>query len=356
MIGDLEATLAATEEWRSVGLKPRDALSAVAAARRLGLLRRPNPKAPSAEIRLSGRSHSVERDGAAITHHYDVSNGFYRRMLGSTMVYSCALFGSETESLDAAQRRKLDLICKKLELKPGTRLLDIGCGWGSLLLHAAGRYGAQTVGVTVSTEQAELARERIRDAGLSDRCEVRVEDYRDISDGPYDRIASIGMFEHVGAENLGLYFERIRELLVPDGLLLNHGIVRTTAGRMNSRGFTNRFVFPDGELHTQAHVLQTLEESGFELLDDESLRQHYAQTLRAWARNHDAHIAEAAAEIGEERERVWRLHNHGAALGFESGRLSVHQVIAQPLATAKARPLRQRAYPADTTAFGSWFA
>ena len=192
--GDLEAALEATEDWRSSALKTSDVLPALAAARRLGLLRRPKPPIPGAEIRLTGREHSIERDGAAISHHYDVSNDFYRRMLGPTMVYSCAVFSSPIEPLDAAQLRKLDLICRKLELRPGMTLLDIGCGWGSLLMHAAGAYGVKAVGVTVSKLQAEMARERIRAAGLSDRCEVRVEDYREVADGPYDRVASVGMF------------------------------------------------------------------------------------------------------------------------------------------------------------------
>lgn len=351
--GDLEAALSATEEWRSEALRPSDAFRALAAARQLGLLRRPAPPVPGAEARLSGRAHSVKRDGDAISHHYDVSNAFYRQMLGPTMVYSCAVFGSPGESLEAAQRRKLDLICRKLELHRGMTLLDIGCGWGSLLMHAAGCYGVKAVGVTVSQEQAALARERIRAAGLTAECEVRVEDYRDISDGPYDRIASVGMFEHVGGSNLALYFDRVRELLAPGGLFLNHGIVRTQPGHISRRGFTHRYVFPDGELHTQGRVIDSLEDAGFELLDDESLRPHYARTLRLWAANHDAGIEAAAAEIGRERERVWRLHNHGAALAFERGSLSIHQVIAQPLATAGTRPLRVRSYPASASSLES---
>ena len=353
VVGDLEDALEATETWRRASLGPNELLRVAAAARSLGLLRRPAPPVPEAEIQLDGHAHSVQRDGEAISHHYDVSNQFYARMLGPTMVYSCAVFGSPSESLDNAQRRKLDLICRKLELSPGMRLLDLGCGWGSLLIHAAGVYGVRAVGVTVSEQQARLARQRIRGAGLSDLCEVRVEDYREVSDGPYDRIASVGMFEHVGGSNLPLYLERVRELLAPGGLFLNHGIVRPEAQRLNSRSFGQRYVFPDGELHTQGRVIDALEQSGFELLDDESLRPHYARTLRCWATNHDNHIAAAQAEIGYQRERVWRLHNHGAALSFERGTLSVHQVLSQPLGAIRQRPLKLRNYAASPTSFDS---
>jgi cyclopropane-fatty-acyl-phospholipid synthase len=270
----------------------------------------------------------------------------YRAMLGPTMVYSCAYYAAGHDTLDAAQTRKLDLICRKLELGPLDRMLDIGCGWGSLLIHAARDYGAQGVGVTISERQAELARERVREAGLSDRIEIRLQDYRDVSDGPYDKVASIGMFEHVGRGNLARYFAGVRSLLAPDGLFLNHGIVRTSPEPPNSRSFTRRYVFPDGELHTQAVVIATLEENGFELRDDESLRPHYAQTLRDWGANLDAWREQAIAEVGEQRERVWRLHNAGAALAFERGTLSVHQVIAAPLELgAAAPPLRVRSYP-----------
>jgi cyclopropane-fatty-acyl-phospholipid synthase len=343
--GDLEQAIARTEAWRHAPLRPTDALHALRAARRLALLRRPEPPPPASEARLSGGRHSTERDASAISHHYDVSNEFYRRMLGPTMVYSCAYFASPQDALDDAQTRKLDLVCRKLELRPGDRLLDIGCGWGSLLLHAAREYGVRGVGVTLAREQLSLARERIAQAGLGDRLEVRLQDYREVADGPYDKIASIGMFEHVGRANLPAYFERALTLLRPGGLFLNHGIVRTRDTGNQLGSFTERYVFPDGELHTQAIVVGALERAGFELLDDESLRPHYAETLRRWAVNHDVHREAAVAEIGAERERVWRLHNVGAALGFERGSLSIHQVLARPLADAPAGVLRVRAYP-----------
>jgi cyclopropane-fatty-acyl-phospholipid synthase len=343
--GNLERALDLTEQWRAAPIERSDAVPAFRAARRLGLLRRRNPPPPSCEARLKGGIHSLRRDQEAITHHYDVSNEFYRRMLGETMVYSCAYFGSPDDTLDQAQTRKLDLICRKLELQEGDRLLDIGCGWGSLMIFAAHHYGVQAVGVTLSEAQAELARERIREAGVQDRCEVRIQDYREINDGPYDKISSVGMFEHVGEENLQLYFEQVLGLLAPDGLFLNHGIVRTAPQPMDPNSFTIRYVFPDGFLHTIGAVITEMEAAGFEILDDESLRPHYAETLRRWAANHDADIPAAVAEIGPERERVWRLHNYGAALGFEKGRLSVHQVIARPLSQLPPQPLRVRSYP-----------
>jgi cyclopropane-fatty-acyl-phospholipid synthase len=344
--GDLEQAMARTEDWRHAELTPADGLVALAAARRLGLLRRPAPPPPAAEVRLRGRRHSVGRDRRAVSHHYDVSNAFYRAMLGPTMVYSCAYYAGPGDTLDAAQTRKLELVCRKLELAAGERLLDIGCGWGSLLLHAAEHHGAHGVGVTVSERQATLARERVRAAGLEDRIEIRLQDYRKVADGPYDKVASIGMFEHVGAGNLLRYLGRVRDLLAPRGRFLNHGIVRTRASPPSDRSFSRRYVFPDGELHTQGAVIAALEAAGFEVLDDESLRPHYARTLRDWARNLDAWREQAVAEVGPERERVWRLHNVGAALGFERGALTVHQALCGPLgerATPPA-PLRVRAY------------
>lgn len=345
--GDLERAMALTEEWRHAPLHPADAVFALRAARRLGLLRRHEPEPPATEARLHGHRHSAARDAEAISHHYDVSNAFYRRMLGPTMVYSCAYFASPDDTLEEAQTRKLDLVCRKLELQPDERLLDIGCGWGSMLIHAASEYGVRGVGVTVSEEQARLARERIARAGLTGRVEVRLQDYREVADGPYDKISSIGMFEHVGRANLPVYFSGTRKLLRPGGLFLNHGIVRTAPVSTGLGSFSERYVFPDGELHSQGLVLSALEEAGFEVLDDESLRPHYAETLRRWAANHDAHREAAIAEIGEERERVWRLHNVGAALGFERGSLSVHQVLTMPLDGAR-RPVRVRRYEPES--------
>jgi cyclopropane-fatty-acyl-phospholipid synthase len=210
------------------------------------------------------------------------------------------------------------------------RLLDVGCGWGSLLLHAAERYGVQGVGVTISARQAELARERVAEAGLSDRIEIRLADYRDVRDGPFDAISSIGMFEHVGLSRLGVYFTRLHELLRPAGRLLNHGIARPPRWRAPIRRttFVGRYVFPDGELHEVGAVVSAIQRAGFEVRHSETLREHYALTLRTWVRNLEENWDEAVAEVGAPRARIWRLYMAGSALGFEAGRLQVHQVLA----------------------------
>jgi cyclopropane-fatty-acyl-phospholipid synthase len=341
--GDLGEALVLAECFRGIEVGRRDLLSALRAARRLKALRLREPKPPESEVRLRGRLHSLRRDKEAIQHHYDVSNRFYRLVLGPTMVYSCAYFASEDEDLDSAQTRKLDLVCRKLNLQPGERLLDVGCGWGSLVIHAATHYGVRAVGVTISPAQAELARERVREAGLEDDIEIRLADFRDTSDGPYDKIASVGMVEHVGTQQLPVYFTHLRELLRPGGVLLNHGIVRTRNEPRNEKSFAWRFVFPDGELQTLARVLTEMESAGFEVRDTESLREHYALTLRAWYANQLANRVEARREAGSERERIWRLHNIGAALGFERGDLSVHQVVAVAPGEPHGLPLGRRA-------------
>jgi cyclopropane-fatty-acyl-phospholipid synthase len=326
--GDLAQTMELAFRFRGFSVDRGDIVEGLKAARKLGALTLRNPTPPSSEARLQGRLHSLHRDREAIQHHYDVSNRFYRMVLGPTMVYSCAYFTEDDPSLDNAQTRKLDLVCRKLDLQPGERFLDVGCGWGSLVLHAAQHYGVRAVGVTISAAQAELARERVRDAGLSDRVEIRLADYRDLADGPYDKIASVGMVEHVGTPELPRYFSSLRALLRPGGVLLNHGIVRPTQEPVNAKTFGARFVFPDGELSSLSTVLRHMEEAGFEPRDTESLREHYALTLRAWHANQEAHREACTQEAGEQRERVWRLHNIGAALSFEEGNLSVHQVVA----------------------------
>lgn len=345
--GDLAQVLSLTEAFSGLSVGRRDLLEALVAARRLGALTLREPRPPASEARLRGPLHSLRRDRAAIEHHYDVSNRFYRLVLGRTMVYSCAYFADEGESLDIAQERKLDLVCRKLCLRPGERMLDVGCGWGSLIIHAAEHYGVHAVGVTISRAQAELARERVREAGLSDRVEIRLADYRDTADGPYDKVASVGMVEHVGTARLPAYFERLRSLLRPGGLLLNHGIVRPSEQPRNERTFGARFVFPDGELAPLSTVLREMERAGLEPRDTESLREHYALTLRRWHANQTAHREEAVAEAGEERERVWRLHNIGAALSFERGALSVHQVLAVAPGAPHGLPLRRSAHSQD---------
>jgi cyclopropane-fatty-acyl-phospholipid synthase len=328
--GDPEAILARREEL-AAGARPLGAatkLRALRAAQRLGvpLLRTPRP--PAAEARFGGRLHSLRRDRSAVRFHYDVSNRFYGMVLGPSMVYSCAYFANPGETLETAQERKLDVVCRKLALEPGERVLDVGCGWGSLLIHAARRYGVQAVGVTLSPLQAELARERVREAGLDGRVEIRVQDYREVSDGPYDKVASIGMYEHVGRAQLGAYCTQLSALTRPGGLVLNHGITRLKAVAPNDRSFIARFVFPDGELHPLDAVLTELRVADLEVRDVESLREHYPLTLRRWVANLERHRAEAIAEAGSERERVWRLYMSASALSFEAGDIGVFQVVA----------------------------
>jgi cyclopropane-fatty-acyl-phospholipid synthase len=287
---------------------------------------------PPEEARLHGRRHSKARDAAAISHHYDVSNAFYRLVLGPSMTYSCAVFHDPSDTLEEAQANKYELICRKLDLRPGMRLLDVGCGWGGMAMHAAEHHGVRAVGVTLSRRQAELAEKRVAEAGLSKDVEIRVQDYRDVTDGPYDAISSIGMFEHVGEARLGEYFDRLRALVRPQGRLLNHGISRPSGqrARLPSRSFINRYVFPDGELHDVGRVVSLVQTSGFEVRHVETLREHYALTLRRWVANLEANWDEAVDEVGEGRARVWRLYMAGSAANFEAGRTLVHQVLAVP--------------------------
>jgi cyclopropane-fatty-acyl-phospholipid synthase len=326
--GDLDMALAAAERFRGLRLTAGDKLAVLRAVLRLHALGVRAPSPPAVEARPRGRLHSLGRDRLVVRHHYDVSNDFYRLVLGPTMVYSCAYFVSPGDSLEEAQERKLDLICRKLRLEPGERLLDIGCGWGSLVLHAAELYDVRAVGVTLSEPQAELARARLREAGLADRCEIRVSDYREVDDGPYDKIASVGMYEHVGRERLREYARRVRALLRPGGLFLNHGIVRVAPGRANPKSLIGRYVFPDGELHHLPTVLEAIETVGLELRDTESLREHYPLTLRHWVRNLESAWNEAVTAVGPERARVWRLYMTGSARTFDRGDISVHQVLA----------------------------
>jgi cyclopropane-fatty-acyl-phospholipid synthase len=343
---DLEAILRLRATFKPQ-LTPVDlAKLATAAVRIVGpsILRK--PPVPSLEAPRKGRLHSLARDRAAISYHYDVSNDFYRLLLGPSMVYSCAYFAEPGESLESAQEHKLDLICRKLRLEPGERLLDIGCGWGSLLLHAAQRYGVHGVGVTLSVEQAKLARERIEAAGLSDRIEIRVSDYREITDGPFDKISSVGMYEHVGRGELARYTQTVHGLLRPGGLFLNHGIARGFSEPPASDTFLYRYVFPDGELSPVTEIMTAMHDSGLEVRDVESLREHYTLTLRGWLRNLAARRDEAEADVGVGRERVWRLYMLGSALGFADGDVTVYQVLTTRPDAPHDLPL-QRSLPVE---------
>ncbi len=349
---DVVATLAAltTAGWSATPERPqpptvRQRACLLGTAARLGALGPPPPPPPQeVRARRTGRRHTRTRDAAAISHHYDVGNDFYRLVLGPTLVYSCAVWDSPATGLDAAQEAKLDLVCRKLALRPGARLLDVGCGWGSLALHAAQRYGADVVGVTISAAQAALARERVAAAGLADRVEIRVQDYRDVPDGPFDAISSIGMAEHVGADGMPAYVAALRDLLRPGGRLLNHAIAQNAGDPRSRRGtFINRFVFPDGELLRLGDTVTALEAGGLEVLDVEALRRHYALTLRAWLERLDKHWDAAVAASDEGRARVWRLYMAASALAFETGRLGVDQVLARRPG-GEEPPLRLRAW------------
>jgi cyclopropane-fatty-acyl-phospholipid synthase len=321
--------------------------------------------APPEEARLGGRLHSKRRDAAAVVHHYDVSNDFYRLLLGPSLTYSCAVYQRPDQPLADAQANKYDLICRKLDLRPGMRLLDVGCGWGGMALHAAVHYGVDVVGITLSPAQHELATARIAAAGLTGRAEIRIQDYRDVSDGPYDAISSIGMVEHVGRANLDAYCGRLHRLLTPGGRLLNHGInrqavragpgvagratlvvrrVATAAGsRRTSRidsPLMQRYIFPDGELHELGTLVSTLQQNGLEIAHVEGFRAHYALTLRAWEQNLTAGWDRAVADVGERRVRIWRLYLVACALAFEHGSTEIHQILAvKPHHTAKPPPL-----------------
>jgi cyclopropane-fatty-acyl-phospholipid synthase len=338
--GDLEAVLRARGAFDGLRVSALDRVRLAVAALRIvgGRLLRP-PAIPAIEARLSGRRKSLRRDRQAVRHHYDVSNRFYRLVLGPTMVYSCAYFASPQDTLETAQIRKLDLICRKLNLGEGERLLDIGCGWGSLLIHAATHYGVSGVGVTLSEPQAGLARERIAELGLQDRLEIRVQDYRELAGGPFDKIASVGMYEHVGRDELGHYVRAVLQLLRPGGLFLNHGITRLAPHAPAPDPFITRYVFPDGELHPVTDIISEMQAVGLEVRDVESLREHYVLTLRRWVANLAANRDEAIAEVGAERERVWRLYMLGSALGFESAEISVHQVLASRSGARHGLPL-----------------
>ncbi|GAB3547628.1 cyclopropane-fatty-acyl-phospholipid synthase family protein [Arthrobacter tumbae] len=298
---------------------------------RVGALGLP-PAPPPEEMNVSkkGRLHSKKRDAAAVSHHYDVGNDFYALVLGPSMVYSCAVWEDERTGLDAAQEAKLDLVCRKLGLREGMRVLDVGCGWGSFALHAAQNYGVDVVGVTLSKEQAASARERADAVGLSDRIEIRVQDYRDIDDSPFDAISSIGMAEHVGREQIGHYALKLHGLLRPGGRLLNHAI-SWNAGEMppDPDSFIPRYVFPDGEMLSLTIMMGALESAGLEVLDVEALRRHYGLTLRAWVRNLEENWDEAVRLTSEGRARVWRLYMASSALGFERGLNGVTQVLVQ---------------------------
>jgi cyclopropane-fatty-acyl-phospholipid synthase len=299
------------------------------------------PRAGLHPIKLWGSVHSRDRDQQAVTYHYDLPAEFYALWLDQRMVYSCAYFATPEEDLDTAQLRKLDYICKKLRLRPGERLLDIGCGWGGLIMHAAAHYGVHAVGITLSVPQAELARQHLRESGLNERCRVEVSDYRDIDhDQQYDKIVSVGMFEHVGEALLPEYFRRAWDLLRPGGIFLNHGIAYSAIYRRRGPSFIDRYVFPDSDLVPISTSLRAAELSGFEVRDVESLREHYGLTLHHWLERLEAHADDARRITDDTTYRIWRLYMAGAAYRFRRSCLNVYQtLLAKPLHGESRLPL-----------------
>jgi cyclopropane-fatty-acyl-phospholipid synthase len=327
-VDDLEGALRMVDTFEPPPLTiSQRAGLALAVVRACGLVLPPAP--PKAELRLRGARHTIARDRRAVRHHYDVGNEFFALFLDPSMTYSCAYWAGGATTLEEAQEAKLELVCRKLGLREGERVLDVGCGWGSFVLHAATRHGVNAVGITLSEEQARLARERAREAGVADRVQFRVADYREVSDGPFDAIASIGMVEHVGAEQIDVYARRLHGLLRPGGRLLNHGIAKLQDFDTPDEGaFSERFVFPDGVPLPLSRVVQALECTQFTTTHVEGLQSDYARTIGYWIEGFDAHWDDAVRLAGIERARIWRLYLRAARQGFETGWASVYQVLA----------------------------
>ena len=307
---------------------------AIALLRGLGLSNlKPPPPPPQEHLprwrrAMEGLRHSMGRDADVISHHYDVSNRFYRLVLGPSMAYTCAVYPEPDATLEAAQAEKFDLVCRKLDLKPGQRLLDVGCGWGGMVRHAAREYGVRALGVTLSREQAQWAKEAIDRDGLGDLAEVRHSDYRDVLEDGFDAVSSIGLMEHVGVKNYPAYFAFLRSRLRPEGRLLNHCITRAHNRREETGAFIDRYVFPDGELTGSGTIITAAQDARLEVMHEENLRRHYAMTLRDWCRNLVENWDEAVAEVGEGTARVWGLYMAGSRLGFERNEIQLHQVLA----------------------------
>jgi cyclopropane-fatty-acyl-phospholipid synthase len=328
-VDDLDGAFLVVDGWEppelSLADRARLGLAIAAAAAPGGL-----PKRPGLELILGGELHSAERDAAAVRYHYDVGNEFFALFLDESMTYSCAIFSRGAKTLEEAQKAKLELVAGKLELEPGMRILDVGCGWGSFAIHAAREYGVSVVGITLSESQAELARKRVGEAGLEDKIEIRVEDYRRLPQGSFDAIASIGMAEHVGDAQIDLYAKTLFGLLRPGGILLNHAIAALDPDAKPLEDiFSTRYVFPDGEPLPLSRIQLAMERAGFHTGHVEGFREDYAETLRHWARRLDEHLPEAERLAGVERTRVWRLYLRAAGHGFTTALTAVYQVRAR---------------------------
>jgi cyclopropane-fatty-acyl-phospholipid synthase len=347
--GDLFAALCLKDHLDSLTLPLGDRLSAGVMALRLRALNQDAAQSARDAAPVHGaavRLHSKDENRGAIQFHYDVSNEFYKLWLDRAMVYSCGYFEQADVSLDDAQQAKLDHICRKLMLQPGEKFLDVGCGWGALAIHAAQHYGVCSHGITLSQKQLDVARQRIAAAGLEDRVTVELKDYRDLQgEAIYDKVASVGMFEHVGLRNLPVYFSTVHRLMKPTGLFLNHGITHEQAGwrKNTSTQFINRYVFPDGQLDCISNIQKFMECASFEIADVEALRSHYALTLRAWVDRLERRHARALEYVSEATYRVWRLYMAASALEFESGHIGIYQVLASKRGPCQARlPLTRR--------------
>jgi cyclopropane-fatty-acyl-phospholipid synthase len=324
-VDDMDGALRVVDTWEPPHLSwRRRAKLAGAVARATGLTAPPKP--PQTELRLRGERHTRARDARAVRHHYDVGNDFFALFLDPSMTYSCAIFSRGAQTLEEAQETKLELVCTKLGLEPGMRVLDVGCGWGSFALHAATRHGAEVVGITLSPPQAALARQRAQEAGVGDRVDIRVADYREMDGEQFDAIASIGMVEHVGSERIDVYAQKLADLLRPGGTLLNHGIAKLLMDDADEGPFSDRYVFPDGHPTHLSRVMLALERAGFVVEHVEGFQDDYAETTRQWAERFEANLGEATRLAGPERTRTWVLYLHAARLGFVMGEVSVYQV------------------------------
>ncbi len=324
--GDLRQAVTELAQVDPKRLSPADF---VAIGRTVGLKHVRRPPIPPQEVRMSGlRRHTKRRDAAAISHHYDVSNGFYQQILGPSMAYTCAVFPTPDATLEQAQEFKFDLVCRKLGLQPGMRLLDVGCGWGGMAVHAAREYGAAVTAVTLSRQQADYGAKLVAELGLSNLVEVRHGDYRDVAETGFDRVSSIGLTEHIGYRNYPAYFAFLLSKLNPEGRLLNHTITRNDGTqRAKSGGFINRYIFPDGELAGPAQVMGAMNDAGFEIQHEENFRLHYAETLHRWSDNLMADWEGAVAEVGMLKARTWRLYLTFSRVGFEINRIQLHQFL-----------------------------
>lgn len=325
--GDLVAGLALRDRLPVARLTPRQWAAAAALLGHAALM--PLPPPPE-EIRPHGRRHSKQRDQASVASHYDLSNEFYELFLDESMTYSCAVFERPDATLEEAQRAKHAMVARKLQLEPGMRILDIGCGWGAFTRHAAAEHGCTVVGVTLARRQAEVAAKRAAEAGLTERIDIRVQDYRDVDDGPFDAVSSVGMFEHVGRQKTGVYFRHVHGLVRPGGRFLNHAIGRPPFKRAlyQRPTFVSRYIFPDSDLLEVGEVVSEVQAAGLEVRHVEALNDHYGPTLRHWLGRLEANWDAAVAEVGLNRARTWRLYLAGSASGFEGKRLQVHQVLA----------------------------